>query len=160
MTNNASAKHRAIHKFLKGHPMGILSTVDSDGSPWGAAIYYVVDKDFKFYFVTRAETYKYQNLDKNPFAALTIADSGTQTTVQLSGKVSPLPVKQYMEVFFDKFAKIKPKDDHSWMPPLSKIHQGNYMPLKLTPAKMQYADYGHRKDDPKASYIDQIIPAQ
>ncbi len=94
MTETAHT-HQKVHTFLHHHPMGILSTITKDGKPWGSAIYFVADEDFNFYFVTRVETFKYENLDKTPFAALTIAGSDTPTTVQVSGKISELPVGDY-----------------------------------------------------------------
>lgn len=137
--------------------MGVLSTTSNDGKPWGSAIYYVVDDDFNFYFVTRAGTFKYKNLDKQPFAALTVADAESQTTVQVAGSISRVPVKDYMDKIFDKLAHIRPKDQHSWMPPIDKIHEGNYIPLRLTPTTLQYADFKHHKSDTHSSYIEQII---
>jgi len=157
MTNQPTHSHQKVHAFLKQHPMGILSTVSADGKPWGAAVYYVADEDFNFYFVTRVETYKYQNLDKKPLAALTIADNETQTTVQLAGKIAKVSAHDYMQVFFDKFAKLRPEDDYRWAPPLEKIHKGNYMALKLVPSHLQYADYSHTKHDVRADYIEIII---
>jgi len=146
-----------VHTFLKQHPMGVLSTVSADGSPWGAAIYYVVDADLNFYFATRAETRKFQNLDATPQVALTVADEETQTTVQLVGTISKVPIKEYMDVVFDKLAAIKPKEDHNWRPPLTKVHEGNYIPLRITPSKLNFADYGHKQSDPTANYIEQIV---
>lgn len=140
--------------------MGILSTVDTKGKPWGAAVYYLADEDFNIYFVTRAETYKYQNIEKNSHVALTVADSESQVTVQLSGEISTMPVQKYMDIFFDKFAAIRPEGDYKWAPPVDKIHQGNYMPLQLTPTKMQFADYGKHRIEAHGDYIEQIIPAK
>jgi general stress protein 26 len=157
MPDKPHQEHEKVHTFLRQHPMGVLSTVAADGSPWGAAIYYIADEDFNFYFVTRAETSKYHNLDKTPLAALTIADSDSQTTVQVGGTVHALPPDRYMEVVFNKLAKIRPKEDHNWAPPLEKIHAGNYMPLYLVPNKLQYADYGHDKAEIHADYIERII---
>ena len=153
-------KYQKVHAFLRQHQMGVLSTVSEDGMPWGAAIYYVADEGFNFYFVTRAETFKYQNLDKNPYAALTVADADSQTTVQASGMVTRVPVEDYADIVFDKLAKLRPKDDPHWSPPLSKLHAGNYIPLCLTPSKLNYANYKDRKADIHAEYIEQIIPAR
>lgn len=139
--------------------MGIISTSGAEDAPWGSAVYYLSDEDFNIYFVVRAETLKYANMTKNPFAALTVADSQSQETVQLSGKISTMPVQKYMDVFFDKFAKIRPEGDFEWAPPIDRIHEGNYMPLQLTPTKMQYADYGSRRIEVQGNYIEQIIPA-
>ena len=137
--------------------MGVLSTTGVEDAPWGAAVYYLSDNDFSIYFVVRAESLKYLNIVKNPYAALTVADSATQITVQLSGKVSTMPVQKYMDVFFDKFAKIRPDGDYEWAPPIDKVHEGNYMPLLLTPTKLQYADYGARRIEAKGNYIEQIL---
>lgn len=140
--------------------MGVLSTVSKDGKPWGSAIYFIFDEDFTFYFVTRAETYKFQNLEANPHVALTVADEASQTTVQLAGTITPLPHEDYLEVMFRKMPKLRPNDEPEWMPPIEKLHAGNFMPLVLKPTKMQYANYKHVKSDTHAEYIEQIIPAK
>lgn len=138
--------------------MGVLSTVSAEGEPWGAAIYFVVDDNFTFYFVTRVGTRKYQNLESRPVASLTIADGETQTTVQAYGNIEKVPVQEYMDTIFDKLAGIKPADDSDWHPPLTKVHEGNYMPLKLTPSKLQFADFKQHKPDMTADFIETIIP--
>jgi len=157
MTNQPTHSHKKVHAFLKKHPMGVLSTASKDGTPWGAAVYYISDESFNCYFVTRVETFKYKNMDINPVAALTVADNKMQTTVQLVGKIAKVPVHDYMQLFFDKFAKLRPEDDYHWAPPLEKIHKGNYMALKLAPLHLQYADYSQTKRDVQADYIETII---
>ena len=153
-----NTEHKRVVTFLKDHPMGILSTSNRDGEPWGAAVYFLVDDDFNIYFVTRHDSRKYQNMEKNPYASLTVADSETQVTVQLSGDITTMPVQKYMDVFFDKFANMRPEGDYQWAPPVDKVHSGSYMPLQLTPTKMQYADYGKHRIEVNGNYIEQIIP--
>lgn len=148
-----------IHLFLKEHPMGILSTANTTGLPWGAAVYYLADASFNIYFVVRAKSLKYQNIESNPYAGLTVADSETQQTVQLSGPVTAMPAQKYIDIFIDKFAKMRPEGDYQWAPPLEKVHKGSYIPLQLTPALMQYADYGKHRIEVHGNYIEQIIPA-
>jgi hypothetical protein len=138
--------------------MGILSTAGAVGTVWGAAVYFLADDDLNIYFVTRTGTFKYKNIEAQPFAALTVADSEAQITVQLSGKVSAMPIQKYMDIFFNKFAAMRPEDDYQWAPPVDKVHEGNYMPLQLTPSHMQYADYGERRLEVHGNYIEQIIP--
>lgn len=152
--------HQKVHSFLHHHHMGVLSTVGNDGKPWGSAIYFIADEKFTFYFVTRAETYKYHNLEANPHVALTVADEVNQTTVQLAGSVTPLPYEDYLDVVFRKMSKVRPANDHEWFPPIDKLRAGNYMPLVLTPAKLQYANYKHIKADSHAEYIEHIIPSR
>ena len=136
--------------------MGVLSTVAADGKPWGSAIYFVVDEDFNIFFVTRMETFKYQNLEDSPYAALTVADADEQTTVQLAGKVSRLPAGEYMELY-KKFTAMQPDDISNWAPPIMKIHKGDYMPLQLKPTKLQYANFKQTSTDLDHKYIEKII---
>lgn len=137
--------------------MGVLSTVTEDNKPWGSAIYFTIDEDLNVFFVTRQETFKYQNLDKSPVAALTIADEENQTTVQLMGHISKVPVKDYMDIVFTRLAEIQPKDDINWAPPLEKVHKGDYIALQLTPSKLQYADFKKHTTDIDHEYIEKII---
>lgn len=157
MSVDDSTKQKVL-KFLRHHPSGVLSTVDSHNKPWGATIYYIVDDDFKFYFNTRVETSKYKNIENNPYVSLTVTDQDSQTTVQLAGKVSKLSADKYMDIVFGKLAdQVRPKDDSHWRPPLSKLKAGNYMPLQISPSQLQYADFGKKKTDTNADYIEKII---
>lgn len=144
--------------FLQKHPMGILSTSGGEGTVWGAAVYYLTDEDLNIYFVTRTGTFKYKNIEVQPFAALTVADAEDQITVQLSGKIERMPINKYMDVFFDKFAAIRPEGDYQWAPPIDKVHEGNYMPLQLTPSHLQYANYNKRRIEVHGNYIEKLIP--
>lgn len=137
--------------------MGVLSTISADGRPWGSAVYFIADEDFNFYFVTKADTFKYKNLENQPMAALTIADEPSQTTVQVSGSVAAVPVDQEFDIIFRKLEANRPKNDNEWVPPVYKIHKGNYMVLCLTPEKLQFADYRHFKTDIHHDYIETII---
>lgn len=148
--------HTKVHEFLKSHPVGVLSTVN-DGKPWGSAIYFVADEEYNCFFITRVDTFKYKNIDKNPDVALTIADAEEQTTVQLSGKISKVPANQLMEVAFHKLASVQPKADSGWAPPIMKIHKGDYMVLQITPDSLQYANYKESTTDLHHKFIEQII---
>lgn len=152
-----SQNHAHVYDFMKHHHMGVLSTVAEDSKPWGAAIFYVVDEEFNVFFVTRQETFKYKNLDNNPYAALTIADEENQTTVQLSGKISRVPAEDYMDIIFTRLVAIRPKGDMYWAPPVEKVSRGDYMALRLTPDKLHYANFKKQTTDLKHDYIEKII---
>lgn len=149
--------HQKVHAFLRHHPLGVLSTASSDGEPWGAAVYFAVDEEFNFYFITRMKTLKYHHIETNPQASLTVTDPATQTTLQAYGSVRKVPPHDYMDVLFHKLEHVRPKGDLEWTPPLSKIHQGDYMPLKLTPSKLRFAEYGTYHLKPDVSYVEDII---
>lgn len=152
--------HQHVHDFLRTHPMGVLSTVSEDGRPWGAAVYYVPDEDFNFYFVTRKNTHKYKNIEDNPFVAFTVADADDQVSVQAAGKLSKVPPEDYMDVVFTRIARIRPAGQYNWAPPVEKVHQGDYMALCLTPDSLRYADFKKPEVNLQTQTIQTIIPAQ
>lgn len=157
MIKTSTHKQQKVHDFLKQHPTGVLSTVSRHGEPWGAAVSFVADEGLNFFFMTRAGTLKYGNIEANPLAAITIVDQAEQTTVQAMGTISRVAAKDTIDVVFKKLAAAKPHGDSQWVPPIIKVHQGDYMVLRLTPSKLQYANYKQTKPAIDASYIEQII---
>lgn len=137
--------------------MGILSTVSKDGRPWGSAIIFAIDEDLNFFFMTRSDTLKYKNIEAHPTVALTVADEKYQVTVQAVGTVTRVAAKDYIDVVFKKLAGVKPHGDYHWVPPVIKVHKGDYMILQFTPKKLQYANFKQRKSDIHSDYIEQII---
>lgn len=154
--DNTDTKEKVM-KFLHDHPMGVLSTVSEDNKPWGSAVYCVADEDLKFYFVTREQTRKYTNIAKNPNVAITFADPDSQREVQISGKISKVPAKDIIDIVFKKLARIKPRNDANWLPPVIKVHQGDWMILCLTPDNLQYADFKERKSHAYEEHITRMI---
>lgn len=140
MKANKATRLAAI-TFLKQHPMAVLSTVSSEKQPWGAAIYYIADGDFTFYFVTKSGTHKYKNIEASLYAALTVADPKTQTTVQAVGPVTPVTVKSTIDSVYKMMAAQRPTGNLQWLPPLLKIHAGEFIVLRLSPSYAQYANY-------------------
>ena len=51
MENHKITK-KDIYLFLKQNKSAVISTVNLENMPEGAEIYYGIDKDFNFYFVT------------------------------------------------------------------------------------------------------------
>lgn len=151
-------KQKALD-FLRSQPMAVLSTT-SNNEPWGAAIYYVADDNFNFFFVTRSGTHKYKDIETNPKAALTIADEKTQVTVQVAGNLSHVPTRDIKDIVFTKLASIKPKNDKSWLTPVIKVHEGDWEVMQLTPTKLQYANFKEKKTEVFDEYINVLIPEQ
>ncbi len=146
----------SVKSFLKDHHVGVLSTSSTNGEPWGATIGFAHDDDLNFYFLTRANTLKFKNIEENPQAALTITDEEKQITVQTRGTISRVETSDYTEIVFKKLMETGPKASQ-WVPPVVKVHEGDYRVLMLTPTKLQYADYRQVISDPNASHIQQII---
>jgi general stress protein 26 len=153
-------KHTTKEKvlaFIHEHPMAVLSTVSDDNQPWGSAIYCVADEDLMFYFVTREQTLKYNNIAKNPKVALTFADSDSQKEVQLTGVASNVDLQHITDVVFKKLARARPHGHGNWVPPIVKVHRGDWMVLCITPDKLLYADFKERKTNAYEEYIARVI---
>lgn len=156
MNSKESSRDKA-KEFLKNNSHGVLSTVSEDGKPWGSSIYFATDEDLNFFFITRVNTHKYQNIAKNHNVSLVISDNETQKTVQVAGKVSKVPAKDIVSVVMKKLAHVKPKSDNKWVPPIVKVNGGDYMVLKITPTRLQYADYQQIKSNIHDNFIEQVI---
>jgi nitroimidazol reductase NimA-like FMN-containing flavoprotein (pyridoxamine 5'-phosphate oxidase superfamily) len=146
-----------VHEFLRHHPLGALATVSADGRPWSSPIYFVVDDNLHFYFVTRRETLKYKNLKQNQSAALSITDQDMQITVQVLGKISEVPPSEAIHIVLDKLERVRPAGDYNWAPPIMKVHKGDYNVLKLIPTTLQYANFKQFKSDIHDDYIEKVI---
>jgi general stress protein 26 len=81
---------KAILEFLKKCPIASLSTCSKKGEPESSAVYYHVDEEMNFYFMTKEFTRKSQNLIENPQVALLFYSQEDLKTLQLEGKAKKL----------------------------------------------------------------------
>lgn len=138
-------KHSETYTFLDGHELGVLSTATSQAVPVGAAIYYVVDEALNFYFLTHVTSQKYKNIHENPKAALTVVDNYAQTTVQATGVVTEVEAGDEHDKAYRKLALVHPPGQFAWIPPVSKIHEGETKLLKLTPQSLRFSNFSPEK---------------
>lgn len=146
-----------VLNFLHEHPMAVLSTISKNNRPWGAAIYYFADSNFNFYFLTKSETSKSKNINSTLYAALTVADPSSETTVQTAGIVIPVIAKKTVDYALKNLAAQQSHGDYSRTPPIIKLHKGEWKVFKLIPTYLQYADYKAKKTD-DGSLIKVLIP--
>lgn len=92
-----------------------LSTTDGE-SPWAAPLFYAVDNNYTFYFISQLNSLHSQHISKNPAVAFAIFDShqkeGTGNGVQGSGKVYRLEDEKLPEAFkwyHTTFVEMKPE---------------------------------------------------
>lgn len=73
------------------------------GIPWTAPIFYAVDNNFTFYFISQLDSMHIQHILKNPSVAFSIFDShqkeGTGIGVQGSGRAHRLSDEELSEAF-------------------------------------------------------------
>lgn len=146
-------KHDHALKFLHEHKVATLSTASKIGKPWGAAIYYVAGDDMSLYFLTHKGSRKYQDLEANPQVAMTIFDDYAQRTIQIRGMVSEVTSGEERDMVFSKIAHVHPPGRFAWVPPVSKLEQGDTVLLKCTPEFMQLSEFRTVNGEPSISVI-------
>lgn len=135
-----SRQSDAITKFLSNHHIGVLATADKGGIPHAATIYFAIDVDLNFYFITREGTTKQKNLSANPNASLAVFDPVTQSTVQAQGTVSEVDPALFQEVFM-RVLKTTASTSESVVPPFSRLEAGGHIGYCLTPSAVRLAVY-------------------
>lgn len=128
-----------IYNFLKQQPIGTLATVDPNGDPHAAVIYYFIDQAFNITFATKSKTKKFDNLQHNNRAMLTVYESLSQTTVQITGTTSQIDDINESETVFRKMLEVSMQTSVSGMPPISKLYAGKYVALRLKPVQIRMA---------------------
>ena len=109
--------------YLQTLVTAVLSTTSSDGKPSAAVIYYLVDQNLNFYFVSKSDTTKAKNLEQNNYAALTILEPGSSRTVQAAGTVEEIERPELHKELMTKISDINADDKTSWPPPVQTLQQ-------------------------------------
>jgi len=129
-------------KFLTEpeHLTAVVGSCPGDGDTHVATVYYYVDDSFNFYFLTAANTKKYQNLLENPNAAIVIGFGPSYTTIQ--GQGTAMLLEKASEEENNAIARIKKRlQDHNnetWpVFQLDAYASESIAVFKLTPQKLQ-----------------------
>lgn len=145
-------------EFLQEQNVAVLSTVDKEGQPHGATIFYYLsdDDDFSFYFFTKDLTKKFDNLDKNNRVALTVFTEKDPVIVQVQGTVWVVKDEQEAMIATSKLVDISSNSSKWFDPPISKMKAGQMHVLKVETTSLRYADFRQISSSP--SPFHQIIP--
>ncbi len=138
-TASSSETNQRIYDFLKAYPIGVLSTVDPNGNPHAAVIYFTVDEEFNITFVTKHDTKKYDNLKRHNHVMLVAFEPVSQTTTQITGTVEEITDEsEAQRAFHDMLANAE-KTSEEGVPPISKLYAGGYTTLRIKPVQIRMA---------------------
>lgn len=140
-TDDFSDRKQRFYKFLKEYPVGVLSTVTSDGDPHGVVIYFDIDKDFNITFITRAETRKHDNIKHNNHVMLTVFEPETQATVQITGIAEQIKDSYIVNAIAGTILGISLKTSEYGMPPVAKLEAGPYIGYQIVLKQARMAVY-------------------
>jgi nitroimidazol reductase NimA-like FMN-containing flavoprotein (pyridoxamine 5'-phosphate oxidase superfamily) len=133
-------------RFLKDTITAVLATSFND-EPHAATVYYYVDDQFNFYFLTKRNTSKYFNAELNPRAAVVVGTGPDHITVQVSGTmkliVDEAEKNGIVETFIERLSHNKvtvwPIED------IQKFKDRHIVAYKLVPKKLSYLNLDSKK---------------
>lgn len=139
----ASARDLAqeAHNFLMTHEVATLSTVDENGQPHGAAVYYVADKNNLLYIVTKDQTAKARNIDRYPFVAVTITDQNRMQTMQIKGVAHVETDPPITKHIYETILRPRFQNGRAQLAPILHIPAGNYEVIVIEPTTHKLTDY-------------------
>lgn len=126
-----------LMKYIDHNPMACLSTVNDDGTPYGAIVYVCSLSNRTICFVTKNGTQKYANLIARPMVSLTIGNDKDSSTLQASGKAFVIDDPEIINAAMEKMNEVHATMPE-WLPPLSKLRAGTYtiIGIELTHARL------------------------
>lgn len=137
----SDARHARAYDFLHRHVAGVLCTVDPNGEPHGAVIYFAVDTGLAITFTTRKGTKKADNVEHMNHAMLTVFDEKHQTVVQVQGIVSEVTDASELRDVFNHTLSASQHSGRSAVPPVDKVQGGGFIGYRLMPVQVRISAY-------------------
>lgn len=124
----------------------VVGSCPPDGDVHVATVYYYVDSDCNFYFLTATNTQKYTNLRANPNAAIVVGFGPSYTTIQGRGATKLL--EKSSEEENEAIAHIKKRlqnhEDETWpVFQLDAYERESIAVFQLTPDTLQLLNLEH-----------------
>ncbi len=135
-----------IQNFLKNEKqkLGVLSTVGPTGTPQSAFIYYAFDEDLNIYFITRTQSRKFLNIEKNPHVAFVVGTETPPQTLQIEGTASILERPEDFSFLFSDLVKIAV--ERHFVPPITQMtNSGDVFFMKITPNWVRLGNFEIRR---------------
>ena len=130
--SNQSLSREEVLTFLERHRLGVLATVNADGSPQAALVNFAVSPQLEIVFETTNATRKYTNLQSNGAAAFVVGWDDDQS-LQCDGVVdepSGRAQERLTALFLEKYPGFS---SHQFWP-------GNHY-FRFTPSWFRLSNY-------------------
>lgn len=133
---------KSLLEFLRTHDVAVLATIQDGTRAHATTIYYYVDDDLKFYFLTRNETLKFSNLKEDGDVGMAITDATGLQTVQIEGKAREVDYARQYAPIVKKFIDGLAKSGKAWEQiPLNRINSGYFAFIQVTPTWIRWCDF-------------------
>ncbi len=120
-----------VQHFLQNHHGAVVSTVNFSGKPEAAFIYYTLDEESNFYFITKNQTRKAKNLEINKSVAIVISDEELMQTLQMEGTASLVEDSKLTIHIMNTWLERNITNKENWPPPLFKLNKGSLLIFKV-----------------------------
>lgn len=118
----------------------VIGSCPTDGNTHAATVYYYVDTQFNFYFLTATNTQKYKNLQENSNAAIVVGFGPSQTTIQGQGSAMLLEKAslEEKEALVHIKKRLQEHNDETWpIFQLDSYDRETIAVFKLVPDRLQ-----------------------
>ncbi len=142
MAENTATSEMLLN-FLHSYDVAVLATIKPGNISHAATIYYYVDDNFNFYFVTKNETSKFKNIENNHSVSLVITDSVTLQTIQVEGNAEEVDYTKEYAPMMAKYNETLSENRQEWDKiPLNHVPDSGYFAfVKVTPTWIRWSDY-------------------
>lgn len=137
-TISEESKSRILD-FMEHHPVGVLATVAPSGDPDATTIYYATQDDFVITFITKHDTKKTDNINHNNHVILVAHEAASQTVLQVRGIAEEITDVNEANEAFRATLRASLRTSESGVPPVSKLHMGEYVAFRIRPKEIRMA---------------------
>jgi len=142
-----------IAAYINNHPLAVLGTVNSQGTPHGTTLYAGSDDRLNVYFMTKRNTTKNDNILQNPKVSMTFSGEDHQTTLQLTGTATEVSMPDKSAAAFQVLGGIR-HQSNDFRLPISKIEAGPYIVYEVIVDHALLTEYEH------SNRIDGVVRAE
>lgn len=132
--------------FLWENTTAVIATSFND-EPKASTVYFWVDNEFTFYFVTKRNTSKYINIEMNPRAAIVVGTGPEHITVQAHGNAEIITDDEDRQEILDILTNIRTKENIQIWPieEMEKFKDRNYVVFKIIPDNVTFMNLDSSK---------------
>lgn len=136
-----------VLEFIHQNKLAVLSTVDDQGFPHAAPVYYMTDEQLNFYFMTATQTAKHTNLLHRSHVSLTIVNEGQNKTLQIKGEATECPTK-VTDVLQMLAERLNQGDAFPDTIPFMSFKKNEKMAIQIVPSEIKMRRYegSHREE--------------
>lgn len=158
MISKEISKKDALN-FLIANSTAVLATSHTN-IPFASTIYYFVDKDLNFFFLTKANASKYLNISQNANVAIVVGTGPKHISVQASGKADFVFDEKRAEIILEFMNLMERNFVKEWpIKDMEKFKDRSTVVFKVTPEFLQFMNLDDEKyPDSISTEYHQIIP--